>query len=223
MTSNVYQIIKERILFLEYKPPQILNEKMLAEEFGVSRTPVREALKRLELEQLVRVLPRSGAMVTEIEFEKMMYTYQVRFKIEELVGDLAGEHMTPELIGGFEELKKQCLELMEVKNRRKLVDIDIRFRSMLFEAARNPILRMISDYLYNLTLRLWYITLDIGKWSEEVQAMYDEIDTTQKICRDEGGRGLGAKRQEILMWHLERIRDKYLGMSGPYTASREGS
>lgn len=213
MNRDIYNTLKERILFLEYKPSQIINEKTIVQEFGISRTPVREALKRLEWEQLVRVLPRSGSMVTEIEFEKMMYTYQVRFEIEELVGNLAAEHMNDEYMPRFEELKQRCMEFMERKDRRKLVEIDFDFRQILFDAARNPILKHVSDYLYTLTFRLWYITLDRGKWTDEVQAMYDEIEAIQSACQKSDEQKVGAIRKENLMRHFARLRDKFLGLS----------
>ncbi|WP_028324950.1 GntR family transcriptional regulator [Desulfatirhabdium butyrativorans] len=217
MTINIYDTIKQRILHLEYKPSQILNEKDIAEEFGISRTPVREALKHLEWDQLVRVLPRSGTMVSEIEFETMMYTFQVRFEIEELVGNLAAEHLNEEHLGQFEILRQRCQSLIEDKDRQKLTEIDHSFRNILFEAAHNPILRQISDHLYNLTFRLWYITLPRGKWSEEVQAMVDEIDATQNACRNGEQSKIGSIRKEILMRHFNRIREKFLGMTSAVT------
>lgn len=212
MNINIYRELKNRILFLEYKPAQILNEKTLAEEFGVSRTPLREVLNRLEWDQLVRVLPRSGTMVTEIEFQKMMYTYQVRFEIEDLVGKLALEHMTGEHIAQIEALEQKCLQLANRRARRELVDIDIEFRGILFDAAHNPVLTDISNHLYNLTLRLWYTTLERGNWSEEVQAMCDEIVATKIAWKNNNPKEVGLMRRETLIRHFERIREKFLGM-----------
>ncbi|MFN2435685.1 MAG: GntR family transcriptional regulator, partial [Desulfotignum sp.] len=80
----MYQILRERILYMEYHPGQILNENVLAQEFQVSRSPVRNVLNRLEWEQLVRIIPRTGSMVTEIEFNKIMHVFQVRFECEVL-------------------------------------------------------------------------------------------------------------------------------------------
>jgi DNA-binding GntR family transcriptional regulator len=68
MNPDIYREIKRRILFLEYEPGQILNENVLAREFGVSRTPMREVLYRLSWEQLARIIARTGTMVTQIEF-----------------------------------------------------------------------------------------------------------------------------------------------------------
>jgi len=76
MNEQIYTVIKNRILFLEYAPGQILNENVLAKEFGVSRTPMRDVLNRLEWEKMARVIPRTGTMVNEIKFEHMMNIYR---------------------------------------------------------------------------------------------------------------------------------------------------
>ena len=94
MNPDIYREIKCRILLLEYAPGQILNENVLAGKFGVSRTPMREVLYRLSREQLVRVIPRTGIMVTQIEFQTMMYTYQTRLGIEGEVGRRCAELAT---------------------------------------------------------------------------------------------------------------------------------
>ncbi len=211
MNLKIYQELKNRILFLEYKPAQILNEKRLAKEFGISRTPLREVLNRLEWDQLVRVLPRTGTMVTEIEFQKMMHTYQVRFEIEELVGKLAMEHMNAEHVAQIDMLGKKCSRLIDRKLPKELVAVDVEFRNILFDAALNPVLRDISNQLYNFTLRLWFITLARGKWSEEVQAMHDEIVATKMAWKNNTPQTVGIIRKETLQRHFERIREKFLG------------
>ena len=165
---------------MDYKPGQILNEKVLAGEFGVSRTPLREVLSRLEWDGLVRILPRSGTMVSEIEFPKMMNTYQIRFELEDLLGRLSTIQPTPEHLAKMEVLARDCADLFENKDERKLVDIDVKFRDLLFDAANNPVLRDISNHLYHQTLRLWFITLSRGQWKEEVRAMHEEIILTIK-------------------------------------------
>lgn len=108
MNYEIYRTIKDRILFLEYTPGQILNENILAEEFGVSRTPLREVFNRLEWEQLVKILPRTGTMVIEIEFQKMLNVFQIRFEIEELAGMLAGEHITDDHLEKIEKIRQEC-------------------------------------------------------------------------------------------------------------------
>ena len=93
MNKEIYSLLRDRILSMEYKPGEILNEQKLAKEFGVSRTPLREALTKLEWDKLVRVLPRIGSMVTEIEFQKMVNVFRIRFELEDLAGCLAAENI----------------------------------------------------------------------------------------------------------------------------------
>ena len=64
------------------------------------------------------------------------------------------------------------------------VDIDVKFRDLLFDAANNPVLRDISNHLYHQTLRLWFITLSRGQWKEEVRAMHEEIILTIKAWKE---------------------------------------
>ena len=143
MNVEIYNQIRNRILFLEYPSGQILNEKVLADEFGVSRTPLREVLCRLEWEKLVRILPRSGTMVTEIDFHKMMSIFQVRLEIEALSGRLAAEMMTPGHLESMEQLEKDCEALSDQRNQKGLAMIDFSLREILYDAGNN----LISHYI----------------------------------------------------------------------------
>jgi DNA-binding GntR family transcriptional regulator len=212
MNQAIYQKIKERILFLHYAPGQILNEKTLAGEFGVSRTPLRDVLSRLEADQLVRILPRTGTLVTEIEFQKMLNTYQVRFDIEALVGRLAAEQATDTLISKAKKIGAQCQSLSGRRRRRDLVAVDARYRALLFLAADNPVLTDVSERLYNLTLRLWYITLEKGDWDVEIDALATEITTTAEAWRDRDAEAAAGARRAGLEAHFERIRKQFLGL-----------
>jgi DNA-binding GntR family transcriptional regulator len=218
MNREIYRIIKDRILFLEYKPGQILNENTLAEEFGVSRTPLREVLSRLVWAQLARILPRTGTMITEIEFQKMMHVFQIRFEIEGLVGRLAAENVTDDHLDKIDKIRQECSQLLDRKNRKDLVNIDFKFRDVLYDAADNPVLRDISQYLYDLTLRLWYIISDRGDWAEEVQPLLDEIKQTRKALSRRDPQEAGKLRREFLIKHFARIRRKFLGVPGKVPA-----
>lgn len=212
MNREIYRIIKDRILFLEYNPGQILNENTLAEEFGVSRTPLREVLSRLEWEQLTRILPRTGTMVTEIEFQKMMHVFQIRFEIEGLVGKLAAEKITDDHLDKIDKIRQECSQLLHRRSRKDLVNIDIKFRDALYDAANNPTLRDISQYLYDLTLRLWYTISERGDWVEEVNPLLDEIEQTHKALSRRDSQEAGKLRREFLIKHFARIRSKFLGV-----------
>jgi DNA-binding GntR family transcriptional regulator len=212
MNPEIYRKIKRRILLLEYAPGQILNENVLAREFGVSRTPMREVLYRLSWEQLARIIPRTGTMVTQIEFETMMHAYQTRLGIEGEVGRLGAELATDHHLEEIHNIRRDCKLLMDHKNPGDLVEIDRRFRQVLHDAAGNPVLRSISDQLYTLTFRLWYVTLDKGEWQAEIRAMLDEIEQTRAGMEVKNGVRTARVRRDALVRHFDRIRTKYLGI-----------
>jgi DNA-binding GntR family transcriptional regulator len=102
--------------------------------------------------------------------------------------------------------------LTDRKDPGALVEIDRRFRRMLHDAAGNPVLQSVSDQLYTLTFRLWYVTLDKGEWQDEVREMRDEIDATLTGMKARNGKETSRARREALMRHFDRIRAKYLGV-----------
>ena len=210
MNIEIYNQIRNRILFLEYQSGQILNEKVLADEFGVSRTPLREVLCRLEWEQLVRILPRSGTMVTEIEFHKMVNIFQVRLEVEALAGRLAAEMMAPSHLESLEQLEKDCETLIDQRNQKGLAMIDFALRRILYDAGNNQVLRDISNQLYSLTFRIWFVIMGHGDWTEEVLAMTEEIRATRSILSRRNPIEFGEARKSLLLRHVERIKRKFL-------------
>ncbi len=145
MNRNMFNILRDRILYMEYQPGQILNENILAKEFGVSRSPVRHVLNRLEWEQLLRIIPRTGSMVTEIEFNKIMHVFQVRFECEVLEIQLAADQLNETHLLLTSEIQERCRALFDNKDRKALAAIDTEIRNMIHDAAGNPVLREISD------------------------------------------------------------------------------
>ncbi len=212
MNPDIYRELKRRILFLEYAPGQILNENVLAKEFGVSRTPMREVLYRLAWEQLARIIPRTGTMVAPIEFQAMMHTYQARLGIEGEVGRLCAELTTDDHLEEIRAIRRECLLLTDRKDSGALVGIDRRLRQVVHEAAGNPVLKSVSDQLYTLTFRLWYVTLDKGEWQQEVREMLDEIEATLEGMEARDGVKTASVRRDALVRHFDRIRSKYLGV-----------
>jgi len=209
MRQDILKILRDRILFLEYAPGQILNESLLAKDFGVSRSPLQKVLMRLEWEQLVRIIPRTGTMVTEIEFHKMIHVYRVRFEVEALVGRLAAEQITDRHLHEIDKLKDHCRQLLSQKNRRALVNVDFEFRKILYDAANNPVLTDWSQYLYHLTLRVWYSLLERTSWEEEVEGMLKEIEQTGETLARRNAEEAARVRRDFLNRYLERIRDKF--------------
>ncbi|MFK5951957.1 MAG: GntR family transcriptional regulator [Desulfobacterium sp.] len=216
MNKKIYTVLKERILFLEYKPGQILNENVLAKEFGVSRTPMREILNRLEWEKLARVIARTGTMITEIEFQQMMNLYRARFEIEGLAGRLASEGFSKKHVQGIEKLRSAC-EVLEKNNdrekdKKKLVRLDHEYRAILYDAVNNPVVTELSQRLYEQTFRLWYITLDSGDWQNEISSVIQELGTVNAVLSSGNTQEAYDLRKSLLVDHFDRIKTKFLGI-----------
>ena len=104
LRGRVFAQIRENILSGKYKDGMELREIALGEELGVSRTPVREALRQLELEGLVKIIPNKGACVTSINAKDIKDIYKMRSMLEGLCARWATEHITNEQIDELEEI-----------------------------------------------------------------------------------------------------------------------
>jgi DNA-binding GntR family transcriptional regulator len=135
-----------------------------------------------------------------------------RLGIEGEVGRLCAELATDRHLARIRKLRGDCVLLTDRKDPGALVEIDRRFRRILHDAAGNPVLQSVSDQLYTLTFRLWYVTLDKGEWQDEVREMRDEIDATLTGMEARNGKATSRARREALMRHFDRIRAKYLGV-----------
>jgi len=216
MNIDIYKQLHHRILFIDYEPGRILKEQALADEFGVSRTPLRTVLFRLEWEHLVKILPRTGIQVTELELNRMMNVYQARLELEEVVGRLAAERFSASHFETLDRIRQACDRLSGEKDTQALADIDFSIKALFLEAAGNPFLKETSDRLYALTFRLWYfnmLNMSAEDWNIEVAAVRKEIKETSALLVENNPPEIGLARKRHLLDHLERIRSKFLGLS----------
>ncbi len=211
MNTNIYETIKSRILFLEYPPRMVLNDKILCKEFEVSRTPIREVLTHLQGESLVRIFPRMGTMVTEIEFQQMMNALQVRKGIEFLLGSLAAEEITALHLDKLKQIHTTCKNLAHKKNKKRLVQLDMAFRNVLYAASKNDVLNQHAQSLYELTLRLWVSSIDKGSWADEVNFVADKMKKMIDVFSQKRSDDAGKMKSELLSVHYDRISEKFFG------------
>lgn len=145
--SRVYNRIRNDILNGVYEPGESLVETKLSEELGVSRTPVREALRQLELEGLVQSVPNKGVTVTGISTQDIQDIYTIRMMIEGLAARWAAEKATPDEL---EELK-EAIDLEEFytakHNYGSLLRFDTRFHDIIFKASKSkPLMYTLSTF-----------------------------------------------------------------------------
>ncbi|SCB76801.1 DNA-binding transcriptional regulator, GntR family [Fictibacillus enclensis] len=141
LRDEVYQHLKEAILSLELAPEERLNDKDLAEQFGISRTPVREALKRLEDEGLVEAMPGSATRVAPLHKEEAKHAFTVVAALHALAARLAVPVFHNEDVQKLKEYNQSLKKAMEEQNVSAAIAADERFHEVFLETAGNPELR----------------------------------------------------------------------------------
>ncbi|MEN6412164.1 MAG: GntR family transcriptional regulator [Veillonellales bacterium] len=133
----VCETLREAIVNGVLKPGERLMEIQLAEELGVSRTPVREAIRKLELEGFVIMIPRRGTYVADLSIKDVNEVFEVRTSLDVLAAGLAAERITDEELEQMERLLVQIGEYIEQGDMDKIVEADSQFHDILYQASRN--------------------------------------------------------------------------------------
>lgn len=145
--SRVFHTIRENILSGKYAANEELKEKTIGEELGVSRTPVREALRQLELEGLVSIIPNKGAYVVGITQKDVRDIYEIRGLLEGLCARWAAENITKEQLDELEENVFLADFHAQKGNSEQLVELDNKFHEILYQASGSKELyRVLSDF-----------------------------------------------------------------------------
>jgi len=148
--QNIFDIILNRIINLEYEPGRLLNEKQLIEEFKVSRTPIREALIKLSEKGFVELVPRVGTYVRQIDIRDVKHAYEVKKRLESLACELAAQRASVEEAERIVELATEIQEHNSIDDYQKYIDFDYKFRREIRLASRNPFL---TEYLEDLNVK----------------------------------------------------------------------
>lgn len=133
----VSEALRDAIMNGMLKPGERLMEIQLAEQLGVSRTPVREAIRRLELEGFVVMIPRRGTYVADLSIKDINDVFEVRMALDVLAAGLAAERITDEELEQMERLLVEISEHIKDNNMDKIVEVDSDFHDILYRASRN--------------------------------------------------------------------------------------
>jgi GntR family transcriptional regulator, rspAB operon transcriptional repressor len=153
--EKIFRTIRDRIVYMEYSPGKPLPEKELCQEFKVSRTPVREAIKKLEEMKLVSVIPRYGTYISPVDINEIRSAFEVKIKLEGLAGEVAAKRITHDKLAEMKSLIEDADVLLKEGGHRHLIEIDTRFHEIIYQAAQNPILQEILENLHSRCARLW--------------------------------------------------------------------
>jgi DNA-binding GntR family transcriptional regulator len=160
LADRAYADLRDRIVTLRIAPGAPIDEDVLGGELGIGRTPVREAIKRLALENLVTVFPRRGTFASEINITDLADISDVRMQLEGHAAYRAAERITPAMRAELEGLLAELDHSRGSDDTRALMALDTRVHRFVHRAAGNPYLEESLGRYFNLSLRIWYLVLD---------------------------------------------------------------
>ncbi|MBP5305243.1 MAG: GntR family transcriptional regulator [Lachnospiraceae bacterium] len=171
----VFQTLRRAILMGELEPGERLMELALTEKLGVSRTPVREAIRMLEKEGLVEMIPRKGAAVSRITEKDLQDVLEVRCALEELAVGLACERMTEDDIEKLEECTEGFSKKMSKTDVTELAEADVKFHDIIFLSTGNGRLIQMLNNLREQMYRYRVEYLKDGSSHEQLLREHNEI------------------------------------------------
>lgn len=185
----VFNTLRQAILRGELKPGTRLMEIQLANKLGVSRTPIREAIRKLENEGLVLMTPRKGAEVAEITEKNMLDVLEVRKTLEELTAELACDRITAKQIEELKKAEEEFEKTLKTDDVTRIAEADVIFHDVIFAATDN---QRLINLLNNLREQMYRFRVEYLKKSEyypdlirEHKQLIDAITSGQKeIARE---------------------------------------
>ena len=185
----VFNTLRQAILRGELKPGERLMEIQLANKLGVSRTPVREAIRKLELEGLVLMIPRKGAEVADISEKSLKDVLEVREALEELAARLACDKITKEGINRLKEAAQDFRSALKSNDITQMAEADVRFHDVICNATEN---QKLGQLLNNLREQMYRYRIEYLKDQHVYEKLLSEheeiIRHIEKGEKDEAAR-----------------------------------
>jgi DNA-binding GntR family transcriptional regulator len=164
LSETAYQIVEELIVTLKLPPRTIFSETDLAEQIGIGRTPLREALKQMQTERLVVSIPRRGIMVTEINITDQLLLLETRRCLDRILVARAAQRVTDEQRALFQTYAQQIYQAAFDENLADYMRVDYEFDELVTIAARNPFAAEAAHPLHAHSRRFWYAYRQHADW-----------------------------------------------------------
>lgn len=199
----VFESLREAIINGHLKPGERLMEIQLADEMGVSRTPVREAIRKLELEGFVVMIPRKGAYVAGISLKDIADVFEIRAALESLAAALAAERITEDELEALERSLVKVSECTEANDLDSLIVVDTDFHDILYKASRNERLVQIVSNLREQIQRFRMTSLS------QPGRLKDTIEEHRKLVEALSERNIELART-LAREHIENAENSML-------------
>ncbi len=199
----VFEYLRNSILNGELEPGERLMELQLAQQLGVSRTPVREAIRKLELEGLVEMIPRKGAYVADVSIKDILDILEVRMFLEGLAAYFAAERMSDEEIEELKGISKKFENEIVTMEKEEMIELDNKFHDMIIKGSRNNKLLQIVQGLQEQFQRFRVIYFNEYNEHEDLVKYHTAI-VNAISNRD------SKKAQDYAQTHVEMIEESII-------------
>jgi DNA-binding GntR family transcriptional regulator len=201
MADRAYAELRDRIVSLRIPPGAPINEDVFGVELEMGRTPVREAIKRLALENLVTVFPRRGTFASEINITDLAHISDVRAILEGHAALRAAERLTDAQRQELYELLDELGHSEGSDDADALMALDARVHRFIYRCAANPYLEETLGRYYNLSLRIWHLVLD--RLPHLFVRVHEHDDLLHAIAE-----GKSKRAREILAEHVAKFENE---------------
>jgi len=199
----VFEYLRNAILNGTLKPGERLMEISLADQLGVSRTPVREAIRKLEKEKFVEMIPRKGAYVANLTARDILEVLEIRIVLEGFASKLAAERMGDDDVAELESILAEFNKALEVLDRPEMIRRDNEFHNKIYSAAKNNKLVEIVKELHDQYQRFRLIFFNEYDDYNDLQVWHQNI--VDAIRNRDGNRA-----KECAEYHVRSIRESVI-------------
>jgi DNA-binding GntR family transcriptional regulator len=201
--DRAYVQLRDRIVTLQLAPGTVIREDELMRELEVGRTPLREAVKRLALENLVAVQPRRGTFVSAVEAADIVNITEVRAELEGYAAALAAERLDDDHRAAAQALLHEVEELGEAGDQDWLMRFDERIHRFTWEATGNPYLIETLERYFTHSLRIWYLVLD--RLPGLGHAVHDQARLVEALLAGDADKARELMREHVLDFQRELL------------------
>ena len=200
LPEAIFQKLRSLLVEGKIAPGSKLNERELAESLHVSRTPIREAIRRLAAEGLVELITNRGAIALQLSLEDVIHTFDVIAQLEGFSGELAANNINDAALSELEALQYEMMASYARRDLSSYYKLNLRIHHLINQAANNPILsRLFSQVNARIEALRFRSNQDGVKWEKAVEEHQEMLDALK--ARD------SARMRKIMIQHVQNKRD----------------
>lgn len=195
-----FQTLKSLLVEGKISPGSKLNERELAERLNVSRTPIREAIRRLAADGLVELIANRGAIAVQLSIDDVIHTFDVIAELEGYSGELAAKNISDSTLSELEALQYEMMASYARRDLSSYYKLNLRIHRLINQAANNPVLATLFSQVNSRIEALRFRSNQDGvKWEKAVEEHQEMLDALK--ARD------SARMRKVMITHVTNKRD----------------